>query len=228
MLPGIVASRTWLSVAGLRPEGFKEYRLGSIFVWSAMSGLTALLNAARLKAALEAAGSGSLEWMPAVLLVGHLLVGPWLAAVLFGLLARHTTWMQRLLGFFGVIRPGSRTPWDELLGNTQSMQVTFSWENATYYGYFAKADTEGTQLYLEDVHFETETGEWQPVPEMTGALILEGGNHVLWLYEPLTTSSKMPTEGSEDSGDVERAMPDSHEQSGEPRAAGPQPKVLKS
>ncbi|MAQ18478.1 MAG: hypothetical protein CMN30_27225 [Sandaracinus sp.] len=186
MLPGIVASRTWLSVAGLRPESFKEYRLGSIFVWSAASGLAALLNAARLTGALDASLAGDLRWSDAAILTAHLFVGPWLTALGLGVLARRAVWAQGVLQFLGVIRPGSRTPWDELFGDTQSMQVTFSWEGRTFYGYFSKADTEGTQLYVEDVCFEAD-GEWWPVPEMTGALILDGGDHVFWLHEPLAS-----------------------------------------
>ncbi len=199
MLPGIVASRTWLSVAGLRPESFKEYRLGSIFVWSAASGLAALLNAARLTGALEASLAGDLRWSDAAILTAHLFLGPWLTALGLGVIARRAGWAQRVLQFLGVIRPGSRTPWDELFGDTESMQVTFSWEGRTFYGYFSKADTEGTQLYVEDVCFEA-NGEWWPVPEMTGALILDGGDHVFWLHEPLASqpgSEAPPTKSKE-------------------------------
>lgn len=184
-LPGTLSAMTWRKMAVLRQLPSREDRVGAILVWSAINGALILLMWTwidpRLSALLKDGGS----LVDRSALAGLTTVIPFGLALFTGYFSRGPKmrdWMQRN----GIIHPEASPPWDRLTSprgdGSPGFRIYFTHEGHSYR--CESARTSDDQILGRKVRmYVEENSRWEPVPEITGVLLINFGERVLFLEE---------------------------------------------
>jgi len=183
-LPGILAARTYRNMAGLRPGTSREDRFGNTVIWSAINGTLLLLFWGWVGPTLERVmvdgatlrDRGWLAFLTTLL--------PFALAIAAGLVSRFTRvrdWMQRS----GFMHSESSPPWDRLTSprgdQSPGFWIYFDHNGESYC--CESARTSSSQIYGQRVHLMDATGTYLPMEGVTGVLLIEFGERVLFLGE---------------------------------------------
>ena len=184
-LPGALSALAWRNMAGLRIPSSAEERTAGMAVWSAINGSILLVCWGAIQPRLEALLSGGGTVYDRITLAGIVIVVPFAIAVAAGYVSRFRTvrdWMQRN----GIIDSEASPPWDRITAprgdRTPGFTVYFDHAGRQYRCESARTSREqilGRKLEFHD----SKAKQWVDMPHVTGVLLLNFGERVLFLDE---------------------------------------------